>query len=307
MIETRLLRQFIAVAEELHFNRAAQRLHMAQPPLSQAIRRLEQAIGAPLFERNNRSVSLTPAGTAFLASARQMLHLMDAGVEQARRVAQGVEGHLVLTFINIAPYGELLRALRRFRLAYPGVAFTMHEASTQDQVEALEQGRADLGFMRAPGRTTPGLRLLPIWHEPLVVALPARHLLAGSARIPLTALRDEAFVSSPRYLGQGFHDQLAQLCQVAGFAPRIVQQARQLQTLVALVASDFGVALLPASLADDRRCDVTFRPIEVAAPEALRQVTLLMAWWEHAPCAIRDRLIDEVCRTLALPRHSETF
>jgi len=148
MIETRLLQQFIAVAEELHFNRAAQRLHMAQPPLSQAIRRLEQELGVALLERNNRNVSLTHAGATFLVSSKKILGLLDESIEQTRRVAQGIEGHLTLTFINIAPYDGLLRALRRFRSGYPAVSFTMQEATTQEQIEALEQGRADLGFMR---------------------------------------------------------------------------------------------------------------------------------------------------------------
>lgn len=294
MIETRLLHQFIAVAEELHFNRAAERLHMAQPPLSQAIRRLEQEIGAPLFERTNRSVSLTPAGAAFLEAANKVLGLLEESVEKTRRVAQGVEGHLTLTFINIAPYGALLRALRSFRSAFPAVSFTMQEATTQEQVEALEHGRADLGFMRPPGRTAPGLRFESILREPIMVALPTTHRLSHRKTISLGALQDDAFVSSPRHLGQGFHDQLVQLCEAAGFMPRIAQQARQLQTLVALVAGGFGVALLPASLAQEGRENVVFRPIQVNAPGALRCVDLLMVWKEHTSSTIRDRLIDEI-------------
>ncbi|MBA1203313.1 LysR family transcriptional regulator [Pseudomonas capeferrum] len=307
MIETRLLHQFIAVAEELHFNRAAERLHMAQPPLSQAIRRLEQEIGAPLFERTNRSVSLTPAGAAFLESAKKVLGLLDESVEKTRRVAQGVEGHLTLTFINIAPYGALLCALSRFRSAFPAVSFTMQEATTREQVEALEHGRADLGFMRPPGRTAPGLRFESILREPIMVALPTTHRLAHRKTISLAALQDDAFVSSPRHLGQGFHDQLVQLCEAAGFMPRIAQQARQLQTLVALVAAGFGVALLPASLAQERRENVVFRPIQVKAPDTLRHVDLLMVWKEHTSSTIRDRLIDEVRGAMALPPSIKTW
>ncbi|MHB0776036.1 LysR substrate-binding domain-containing protein [Halomonas sp. WWR20] len=307
MIETRLLYQFIAVAEELHFNRAAQRLHMAQPPLSQAIRKLEQEIGASLFERTNRSVSLTPAGVAFLESARKTLQQLDEGVEHTRRVAQGIEGRLTLTFINIAPYGALLRALRGFRSAFPAVSFTMREATTQEQVEALEQGHADLGFMRPPGRATPSLRFVPILREPILVSLPATHRLAHHKAISLAALQNDAFVSSPRHLGQGFYDQLVQLCEAAGFKPRIVQQARQLQTLVALVAGGFGLALLPASLAQEERKDVVFRPIQVNAPDALRHVELLMTWNEHMHSAIRDRLIDEVLGAMTLTPSIKTL
>lgn len=294
MIETRLLYQFIAVAEELHFNRAAIRLHMAQPPLSQAIRRLEEQIGAPLFERTNRKVTLTPAGKVFLKSAKRVLDLLDHGVEHTRRVAQGVEGHLILTFINIEPYAKLLTAIRHFHFNYPAVSFTMQEATTQEQIENLERGHAAIGFMRRPGRTALGLKFEPILKESVIVALPCAHRLAKYQKIPLVQLQQDAFVSSPRYLGQGFHDQLMQLCEIAGFVPRVVQQARQLQTLVALVAAGFGVALLPASLAQHEREDVVFRPIQVDAPDALRYVELLMVWNEYKHCAIRDKLLDEV-------------
>lgn len=300
MIETRLLQQFIAVAEELHFNRAAQRLHMAQPPLSQAIRRLEREMGLALFERTNRSVALTPAGSAFLDSARQVLQTLDDGVAQTQRVAQGLEGLLTLTFINIAPYAPLLRALRGFRLASPGVAFTMREATTQEQVLALESGAADIGFLRTPGTTAPRLRFETLLREPICVALPACHRLAARDCIELAGLKNEAFVASPRPLGPGFHDQLIALCQAAGFVPRVVQQARQMQTLIALVASGFGLALVPASLATGGPADVVFRPIAVDAPEALRKLDLLVAWNPGQPSALRDRLIAEIRGAFAL-------
>ncbi len=294
MIETRLLRQFVAVAETLHFNRAAQRLHMAQSPLSQAIRRLEAEIGAALFVRTNRSVALTPAGAAFLQSARSILDALDDGVAHTRRVAQGMDGHLTLTFINIAPYPALLRALRDFRGAHPAVAFTLQEATTQEQVLALEAGHADIGFMRPPGTTTPSLRFESLLQEPIQVALPAAHPLQARAVVEMAALKDEDFVASPRRLGQGFHDQLIQLCQTAGFVPRVAQEARQLQTVAALVAAGFGVALLPTSVAQAGRADVVFRPLATDAPAALLQVELLMAWNPARDSPVRDRLLDVV-------------
>jgi DNA-binding transcriptional LysR family regulator len=299
VIETRLLQQFIAVAEELHFNRAAERLHMAQPPLSQAIRKLESAVGAPLFVRTNRSVALTPAGVAFLVTARSTLRALEEGVAQTRRVAEGIEGHLTLTFINIAPYAPLLRALRGFRHASPGISFTMVEATTQEQVIALEQGRADIGFMRTPGTSVPHLRLATVSSEPIVVALPAGHRLEAAPTIALELLKDDAFVASPRTLGKGFHDQLLSLCHAAGFVPDIVQHGRQMQTLIALVAAGFGVALLPASLADNARTDVVFRPLQVDASDALSRLDLFMAWNETRASAIRDRLIQAVLETLS--------
>lgn len=298
MIETRLLQQFIAVAEELHFNRAAERLHMAQPPLSQAIRRLEAEVGSALFDRSNRKVVLTAAGVAFLHTARATLRSLDEGLAHTRRVADGVDGHLTLTFINIVAYAPLLRALRGFRQQSPGVAFTLHEASTHAQVLALEEGSADLGFMRAPGTSTPQLHVHTLLRERICVALPAGHALAGNAVVALAALAGEDFVASPRPLGQGFHDQLLQLCQAAGFVPRVVQQARQLQTLVALVASGFGIALVPESAALAAPEEVVFRPIQVDAPDALSQLELLMAWnpGRHSP--VRDRLIEQIRQAL---------
>ena len=202
MIETRLLQQFVAVAEELHFNRAAERLHMAQPPLSQAIRKLESAVGAPLFVRTNRSVALTPAGVAFLVTARSTLRALEEGVAQTRRVAEGIEGHLTLTFINIAPYTPLLRALRGFRHASPGISFTMVEATTQEQVIALEEGRADIGFMRTPGTSVPHLRMATVSSEPIVVALPAGHRLEAAPTIALELLNRDAVVARRVFLPQ---------------------------------------------------------------------------------------------------------
>lgn len=294
MIETRLLRQFIAVAEELNFRRAAERLHMAQPPLSQAILRLEAALGYPVFERTNRKVSLNPAGSTFLATARQVLASLEEGVAATRRVAQGIEGHLRLSFIHITPYAHVLQALRAFRAASPAVQFTLREASTQQQVEWLEQGEVDIALLRAPGRSTPGLRFERLSGEDIRVALPSNHRRAGQARVDLADLAGADFVASPRELGQGFHDQLASLCLQAGFVPHVVQQARRLQTVLGLVAAGFGVALLPASLAASMPAGVVMLPLQSDAPEALRQLDLYMAWDPQRLSPVRERLLAQL-------------
>ncbi|AYM75623.1 LysR family transcriptional regulator [Janthinobacterium agaricidamnosum] len=294
MIETRLLRQFIAVAEELNFRRAAERLHMAQPPLSQAILRLEEALGYPVFERTNRKVSLTPAGDAFLATARQVLASLEEGVAATRRVAQGIEGYLRLSFIHITPYAHVLDALRAFRAASPAVQFTLREASTQQQVEWLERGEVDIAVLRAPGRSTPGLRFERLSGEDIVIALPLHHCCAGQARVDLADLARDDFVASPRELGQGFHDQLASLCLHAGFVPRVVQQARRLQTVLGLVAAGFGVALLPASLAASKPAGVVMLPLASSAPVPLRQLDLYMAWDPQRTSAVRERLLAQL-------------
>ncbi|MBE3027040.1 LysR substrate-binding domain-containing protein [Janthinobacterium sp. GW458P] len=299
MIETRLLRQFIAVAEELNFRRAAERLHMAQPPLSQAILRLEEALGYPVFERTNRKVSLTPAGDAFLATARQVLASLEEGVAATRRVAQGIEGHLRLSFIHVTPYAHVLNALRAFRAASPAVQFTLREASTQQQVEWLEAGQVDIALLRAPGRSTPGLRLERLSGEDIVIALPSDHRCAGLARVDLLELAGDDFVASPRELGQGFHDQLASLCLHAGFVPHVAQQARRLQTVLGLVAAGFGVALLPASLAACLPPGVVMLPLASGAPEALRQLDLYMAWDPQRASPVRERLLAQLRLSVA--------
>lgn len=298
LIETRLIRQFIAVAEELNFHRAAERLHMSQPPLSQAIRKLEADIGSPLFIRTNRQVTLTPAGRAFLETARRVLADLDDGIAHTRRVAEGIAGRLALGFIALGPRPLITGALGRFRQRHPDVEFSLSEATTAEQVEALAKGELDLGFMRQPGAAGAGLATEPIQREAIHVALPAGHSSDTGGPVSLAALAGEPFVMSARRLGPSFHDQLIALCQHAGFSPRITQEGRQMQTLVGLVAAGFGVALVPASVVDPGRADVVFRPLDVAAPPALTHVDLLMAWDPARAAPVRDRFMAEV-RALA--------
>ncbi|WP_308922225.1 LysR substrate-binding domain-containing protein [Janthinobacterium sp. J1-1] len=294
MIETRLLRQFIAVAEELNFRRAAERLHMAQPPLSQAILRLEDQLGYAVFERSNRKVGLTAAGTAFLATARQVLLALEEGVAETRRVAQGSAGHLRLGFIQVTPYAHVLDALRRFRADFPDVHLTLREAPTQELVELLEAGQLDIALLRAPGRSTPALMFERLSGEAIMAALPAGHRLAGRPAVALSELQDEDFVASPRALGQGFHDQLASLCLHAGFVPKVVQQARRLQTVAGLVAAGFGVALLPASLAGMLPIGAVMLPLITDAPGPLVRLDLSMAWNARQALPVRERLLAQL-------------
>jgi len=170
----------------------------------------------------------------------------------------------------------------------------LREASTQQQVEWLEAGQVDIALLRAPGRSTPGLRFERLSGEDIVIALPSDHRCAGQARVDLLDLAGDDFVASPRELGQGFHDQLASLCLQAGFVPRVAQQARRLQTVLGLVAAGFGVALLPASLAASRPAGVVMLPLASSAPEALRQLDLYMAWDPRRTCAVRERLLAQL-------------
>lgn len=289
-VETRLLRQFVAVAEELNFHRAAERLHMAQPPLSQAIRKLEDALGLSLFERSNRSVALTPAGAAFLVSARRVLALIDEGIREAQAVAAGRAGRLSITFVGTA-HDLLPAALRRFRTEYPGVELVLREATTGEQIAAIAAGEADIGLMRRPGIMIAQLASETLLREPILAALPVGHQLAERDRVPLAALAGDAFIGTPRQLGIGFHDQIIGLCRLAGFSPRIVQEARQMQTVASLVAAGLGVALIPASLALMPRAGVAFRPIVVEAPPDMTHVELIAAWDATRESSARDNVL----------------
>ncbi|MCT4472989.1 LysR substrate-binding domain-containing protein [Bosea spartocytisi] len=290
MIETRLLRQFVAVAEELNFHRAAERLHMAQPPLSQAIRKLEDTLGLHLFTRSNRSVALTPAGTAFLASARRVLAQLDAGIREAQRVAAGQAGQLSVTFVGTAH--ELLPpTLRRFRTDFPGVELVLREATTGEQLAAITAGEADIGLMRRPGIMVAQIASECLLREPILAALPDDHPRARLGTVPLADLAGDGFIGTPRQLGIGFHDQILGLCRLAGFSPRIVQEARQMQTIASLVAGGLGVALIPASLALVPRAGVVFRPIAVAAPPEMTHIELIAAWDATRTSLPRDNFL----------------
>lgn len=296
MIETRLLRQFVAVAEELHFSRAAERLHMAQPPLSQAIRKLEEQIGYPLFVRDKRTVELTSAGMALLGRTHELLSALDESVAYTRRVAQGMEGHLVVAMISLSHYPGFWRALSAFRKQMPDVELSLIEATTREQVELLESGEADLGVMRCPGTTTPSLTIERLLLDPIQVALSAVHPLAASAEVRLEDIANESFVMSARALGQGFHDQLLVLCKGAGFSPRIVQQARQIQTVLGLVAADYGVALVPASFERLGLQDVVFRSLLHGASQDLGSVALNVASNNTVVSPLRDFFIETLRR-----------
>lgn len=288
MIETRLLRQFIAVAEELHFHRAAERLHMAQPPLSQAIRKLEDELGLRLFERSNRNVALTAAGASFLETARCALLQLEDGVEQARRVAAGVAGRLTVTFIDTAHFDMMPLVVRTFRHQFPNVELRLQEATTTAQVDAIRTGIADIGFMRWPGIVIPDLTFERVAQEPVVVALPEDHPLAKAATVTLADLAPDDFVATPRAEGPGLHDQLIGLCRLAGFSPRIAQEARQMQTAVGLVAVGLGVALVPDSLARGQRNGVVFRPIAVDAPPEMTVMDVVVGWDASKRSPVRD-------------------
>jgi DNA-binding transcriptional LysR family regulator len=261
-MELRHLRYFVAVADELHFGRAARLLGIAQPPLSQQIQQLERELGVELFVRARRRVTLTEAGRVFLAEARAILQRTAAAATAARRAARGETGSLSVGVVASATYGLIPRVFRTFRDRHPDVALTLAILNGALQVAALRAGRIQLGIARPPfGDET--LLAETLDEEPVLVALPEDHRLAGAKALRLKALAPEPFVLFPRER-PGWYDFVQGLCREAGFQPAVAQEAPDLATAMALVAAGTGLTLIPASVHDLRRSGVAYRPLVAA-------------------------------------------
>jgi DNA-binding transcriptional LysR family regulator len=259
-IELRHLRYFVAVAEHGGFRRAAEHLHVSQPPLSQQIAQLEARLGAPLLVRSRRGTGLTAAGEAFLRDARLLLADLDRAVETARRAAAGRTGLVRLGFVGSAAYPIVPDIVRAFRAAHPDVEVRLRELSTSEQLDALATGSLDVGFARSP-LDEPALEVEPVATEPILAALPHGHHLAAAPEVRLEDLAAEPFVMFPRAQAPAFFDHLVNRVAVAGAVPRIAQEAREMHTIVSLVAAGLGVSLVPASVSALAFADVVYRPI----------------------------------------------
>lgn len=282
-MELRHLRYFIAVAEELHFTRAAERLHIGQPPLSHAIQVLEADVGARLLERTKRWVRLTEAGKLFLADARRILALAEQAGETARRAERGEAGELRIGFTYSTPLTPLFAdVINRYRQDYPLVTLTLHEMATLRQLDAIGERTLDLGFVRPPEvPLAANIKLTSLREDPLVVVLPIGHRLAAKTEIAIRELEDESFVMYPPGAGTGIYPQIFRLCRAAGFAPRIGQTAGEASTIIGLVAAGCGITLLPASFDRIRMDGVCYRAI--ADREATTMLLLAQRGGEHAP------------------------
>jgi DNA-binding transcriptional LysR family regulator len=263
-IELRQLRYFVAVAEENHFGRAAARLHMTQPPLSQMIQSLEAALGTPLFARTKRSVALTPAGIALLPEARRILQQAGALPDLARRAASGESGLLSLSFVSTADYSVLPPLLREFRERYPQVQIDLREATTDVQLEDLMQARIDAGLLIPPltDKARSELEYVTVLSEPLIMAAPrGLKALRGKSSVPLKAVADIPLIIFPRRIAPAFHDAILACFHDAGLTPRIGQEAIQMQTIVGLVSAGMGIALVPQSVSNLKRPGVEYKPL----------------------------------------------
>ena len=264
-MELRHLRYFVTVAEELHFGRAAERLFISQPPLSQQIQQLEREIGASLFLRTSRSVKLTPAGEIFLRDARQILADVDRAVSGAKRAARGEEGWLGIGFAASATYDLLPAVLHDFRGSYPAIELSLVELNAAEQAVALHDQSIHVGFARPPV-VDAAFVVNSILKEPFVAALPPSHPLAVKLELCLTELAPEPFVSFPEMPLPSYAQSIRLACEEAGFTPRVVQEVREMQTAISLVVAGLGVALLPASVAYLHRTGLTLLPLSEPAP-----------------------------------------
>jgi DNA-binding transcriptional LysR family regulator len=276
-LELRQLRYFVAVADELHFGRAATRLHMTQPPLSQAIAAMEDALGAPLFLRNRRQVELTAAGAALLPEARRLLAEAAELPELVRRAAAGQAGRLALSFVTSADYSVLPPFLRRYQGAHPQVRIVLQEATSDLQVEDLLRGRIDAGLLipPLPDKARAALDYMKVLEEPLVLCAPAGlPALRGNAPIRLQDLPPLPLVIFPRQSSPALHDAILSCFRAAGITPAIGQEAIQMQTIVSLVSAGMGLALVPQSVSNLMRPGVEYRAL--AGPTPLVETGL--AW-----------------------------
>ncbi|WP_298235182.1 LysR family transcriptional regulator [uncultured Azohydromonas sp.] len=284
MIELRPLRQFVAVAEELHFGRAARRLHMTQPPLTQAMQALERALQVQLLQRTRRSVALTPAGEALLVQARRLLREAEALPDLVRAAAAGLSGRLRLAFVSSIAYGPLPPWLRSFREHHPDVELQLREATMDLQLAALAAGDIDAGFvLHAPAAVPAPLQALQVLSEPLVLALPAGHLAAAHETVRFDDVAAEPLLIFPRSVAPSLFDAVLARYHAGSCAPRIAQEAIQLQTIVSLVSAGMGVAWVPASMTQLQRPGVVYRRVDPDAPQA--HTSLL--WREDSPVVQR--------------------
>jgi len=292
-IDLRLLRYFIAVAEEGHLTKAALRIGIQQPPLSQQIRALEKELGVTLFNRLPRGMELTASGHALLVDAQAILAQVEASIAGVRRIAQGERGRLALGFTESAALQPFIPAvIRAFRLVAPEVVLSVEESNTTELVEALRQKRLEIAFIRSPVGNAEGLKTETMLVEKMILALPASHVLAGKRRksVALRALAEERFILNRRPSGPGLYDTIIAACRVAGFSPQIEQEARKNLSTLSLVAAGMGISIIPASMRHVVLDEVIYLDIS-DAPEL--RAPLYLAYLDAPLSGAAQRMIEQ--------------
>src|SRR6266851_5162951 len=305
-MELRHLRYFVAVAEEGHITRAAARLGIQQPPLSQQIHALERELEVPLFRRKPRGVELTAAGRALLDDARAILAQVEHARAATRRTARGEQGRMVVGFTSSAPFVPFVpQVIRAFRELYPRIALVLEETGTGEMVEALRHELIDAAFIRSPAPDPAGIEVHPLLEEAMMVALPAGHALAATsdaAPLPLATLSGDTFILYRRPVGPGLYDAIIAACHGAGFSPLVGQEAPRILSTLSLVAAGLGVSLVPASLQRLRMDGVVFRRL---ASENRPKAPLNLAQRRGETSAVVRRFVALVRRTAGeLPREA---
>ncbi|NJM62436.1 MAG: LysR family transcriptional regulator [Oscillatoriales cyanobacterium RU_3_3] len=280
-MELRHLRYFIAVAEELNFTRAAEKLHMAQPPLSQQIQQLESELGFQLFRRSKRTVALTEAGEVFFDEAQKILQQLDRAILLGQQTSRGELGQLTIGFVSSAAHNVVPAIVRAFRSQHPAVKLELRELTTDEQLQRLQDGRIDIGFVRPPVDESINSEI--VFEESLMVALPITHPMARRDRVKLRSLSGEPFILFPRSLAPGLYDPIVSFCQQAGFSPIAAQEATQMQTIVSLVAAEIGIAIVPASMRNFERRGVVYKFLSEPSP----MVSIALIWRKDPSPAVQ--------------------
>jgi DNA-binding transcriptional LysR family regulator len=290
MIDLRQLRQFIAVAEELHFRRAAQRLHMTQPPLTQAVRNLEASLEVALFDRIKKMVVLTPGGEALLDYARRLIRASDELPGMVKAAADGRTGRLRLGIVSTVAYGRVPGWISGFRKANPNVLLALREATLDVQLAALEADEVDAGFiLHALGAAPVGFATLPLLVEPFLVALPVNHPAAAKPTVGFADIAPDPIVIFPRSIGPSLFDALLSYYHLNGVAPHIGQEAIEMQTIVSLVAAGMGIAWVPEVFTRFARPGVVYRHVQDMP--LLIETSLI---WSNRAMPIVDRFVSHI-------------
>jgi len=286
-LEFRHLRYFLALAEELHFGRAAQRLAISQPPLSVAIQQLEASVGARLFDRDSKGVRLTPAGQAFRTSAQALLARAEDACAQAREVQAGEVGRLRLGFVGSTLFNGLSAWLQAFQASHPKVEVIVIELNSQDQIDALLQEELDLGLVHTD-RLPPALACQPLYSEPFLACIPANHPGAAMSEIPLASLSDQPFILFSRKGSPDYHARIVEICRQHGsFNPRLQHEGRHWLSVVSLVAQGLGVSIVPAAFQQAGIQGAVFRPLA----ERIEASAVFAAWRQDADGVLRERFL----------------
>jgi DNA-binding transcriptional LysR family regulator len=290
-MELRHFRYVVAVADTLHFGRAAERLHISQPPLSQQIRQVEDELGVRLFDRTQRRVQLTAAGELFVQEARLVLTQADHAIKVGERIRQGEEGQLFIGVAGPADADYFVDIMRTFARRHPQVRVTIRNMSTAEQVRAIQEKRLHAGFVTPPV-DDPDLVFETVLHEPIVLAVPRGHALAARPRVPLTALADEPLILFARSMGPGFFDAIASACRSAGFSLKVRHEVDNLHSAYGLVAAGLGVSFVPAGLQGEPPKGVVLRPLAPALPHI--DCELALAYRRERFCDLVQLFVDAV-------------